>query len=108
MAVKHLVVFEFKPTATAADIAHIMQGLRDLVGQVPGLIDFQGGAYSGSYPGADGLNKRYTHGFVMTFRDAASRAGYLPHPAHARFKDELLLPHLQDVIAFDFETGESA
>lgn len=108
MAIKHLVVFEFKPGTTAADIARIMEGLQDLVGQVPGLLDFQGGAYSGPYPGATGLNKRYTHGFVMTFEDAAARAAYLPHPAHVRFKDELLLPHLQDVIAFDFATGARA
>ena len=105
MAVKHLVVFEFKPGTTAEDIARIMQGLRELVGVVPGLLDFQGGVYSGPYPGATNLNQRYTHGFVMTFRDAESRAAYLPHPAHVQFKDERLLPHLQDVIAFDFETG---
>ena len=105
MAVKHMVAFEFRPDATSAEIARIMQALRELVGVVPGLLDFQGGVYSGPYPGATDLNKRYTHGFVMTFRDAKSRAAYLPHPAHVRFKDELLLPHLQDVVAFDFETG---
>jgi hypothetical protein len=108
MPVKHLVVLEFKPGTPPADIARIMEGLRRLVGVVPGLLAFEGGPYSGPYPGATGLNKRYTHGFVMTFRDAAARAAYLPHPAHVRFKDELLLPHLQDVIAFDFETGGGA
>jgi len=108
MAVKHLVVFEFKPGTTGATIEQIMQGLRGLVGAVPGLLDFQGGEYSGPYPDGAGLNRRYTHGFVMTFRDAESRAAYLPHPAHVRFKDERLLPHLQDVIAFDFETGDTA
>ena len=102
MPFKHLVVFEFKPDTTAAQIDGVMQSLRALVGKIPGLVDFVGGAYSGPYPGASDLNKRYTHGFVMTFRDAATRAGYLPHPEHIRAKDALM-PLLADVMAFDFE-----
>jgi hypothetical protein len=104
MAVKHLVVFQFKPGTAPAEIDRIMRELAAFVGRIPGLLDFEGGPYSGPYPGADGLNRGYSHGFVMTFRDAAARAAYLPHPEHLRFKDGLV-PHLQEVIAFDFETG---
>jgi hypothetical protein len=106
MPVKHLVVFEFKPEAKPADIDGIMQALAGFVGQIPGLLDFEGGRYSGPYPGAEGLNKNYSHGFVMTFRDAASRAAYLPHPVHVRFKDKLV-PLLKDVVAFDFESSSA-
>jgi hypothetical protein len=107
MSVKHLVIFKFKPDTDPAVIDRIMRELAALVGPIPGLLNFQGGVYSGPYPGATGLNQGYTHGFVMTFQDAAARAAYLPHPEHVRFKDGLV-PHLLDVVAFDFEAGPSA
>jgi hypothetical protein len=47
---------------------------------------------------ADGL----THGFVMTFKDAAARDSYLPHPEHEKFK-ALVLPYIEKVVVFDYD-----
>jgi hypothetical protein len=37
----------------------------------------------------------------MTFRDAAARDGYVPHPEHERVK-AALGPIIEAVVAFDF------
>ena len=100
--VKHVVLLRLKPTTSREEIAEIFEGLDDLVGKIPGLMDVCGGPYSSP----EGLHKGFTHGFVMTFADAASRDGYLPHPDHEVVKEKIvkcLGAGLADVIAFDFE-----
>lgn len=100
--VKHVVLLKFKSSITPAKIDEIFAALAGLVGKIPGLLDFSGGAYSSG----EGLDKGFTHGFVMTFTDAASRDGYLPHPEHEKVK-AIIFPELDGgldgVVAFDWE-----
>ncbi len=102
MAVKHVVLLKFKLGTPPEKIKDLFGSLGDLRRQVRGILDFSGGPYSGS----EGLGRGYTHGFVMTFQDAASRDLYLPDPAHARIVEQLL-PVLEGgvggVLAFDYE-----
>lgn len=102
MAVKHVVLVKFKKDTSPEKIKEIFTALGNLRGQIQGLMDFAGGPYASR----EGLNRGYTHGFVMTFRDAACRDMYLPDPAHKRAVD-LLLPALESgvngVLAFDWE-----
>jgi hypothetical protein len=60
--------------------------LAALTRSIPGLLD----CFAGANSSAEGLAKGFTHGFVMTFRDAASRDAYLPHPEHEKVKQKLL------------------
>lgn len=66
----------------------------------PNLSDSSGGSYSSG----DGPNKGFTHGFLMTFEDAAARDNRLPHPDHQVVK-EMIMAELDGgtdgVIAFD-------
>jgi len=100
--VKHAVLLRFKPGTPPAAVQSLFKTLDGLRTKVPGLLDFSGGPYSSP----EGLNKGFTHGFIMTFADAASRDGYLPHPDHEIVKQQIL-PHLDGgvdgVIAFDWE-----
>ncbi|GMV98463.1 MAG: Dabb family protein [Phycisphaerae bacterium] len=100
--IKHAVVFKLKAGTSAEQAREIMAALAGLKGKIPGLLDFSGGPYSSP----EGLNQGFTHGFVMTFADAASRDGYLPHPEHEKVK-QLIFPRLEGglagVIAFDWE-----
>jgi hypothetical protein len=100
--IKHAVLLKFKSTTPSAKLEEIMAALDGLRGKIPGLLDFSGGAYSSP----EGLNKGFTHGFVMTFTDAASRDAYLPHPEHEKVK-EVIFPELDGgldgVVAFDWE-----
>lgn len=96
--IQHMVLLKFKPETPADKIADIFRQLEELKGVIPGITYFSGGAYSSN----EGLNKDYTHGFLMTFESAAARDAYLPHPAHEKVKAEILTC-IDDVIAFDIE-----
>jgi len=100
--VKHVVLLRFKKETTQEKIEQIFAALAGLKDKIPGLLDFSGGPYSSP----EGLNKGYTHGFVMTFADPSSRDVYLTHPDHEEVKklvfDELD-GGLDGVVAFDWE-----
>ena len=96
--VKHAVVVRLKPETPEEATRAILQALDDLRHTIPGLLDFSGGSYSSP----EGLNQGFTHGFIMTFADAASRDVYLPHPAHEAVKGQIV-PHVDSILAFDFE-----
>lgn len=96
--VRHFGVFQFKDSVTAEQIVHCFQTMKEMVGQIPGLLDMEHGPYNSP----EGMNDRFTHGFVMTFDTLASRDAYLPHPVHERAKD-VVVPKLERVVVFDFE-----
>lgn len=100
--VKHAVLMKFKVATPPQKIREIFDVLAGLRRRIPGLLDFSGGPYSS----AESLNQGFTHGFVMTFADAASRDGYIPHPEHDKVK-QLILPELdggiKGIVAFDWE-----
>jgi hypothetical protein len=47
------------------------------------------------------LANGFTHSFLVTFKDKAGLAAYLPHPAHEAFV-AILKPHLEKVYVFDY------
>lgn len=97
--IQHIVLVKF-PAHKAhrmADLASALEGLRK---KMPGFLAIQGGAYSSP----EGLNQGYTHGFIMTFADAAARDHYLTDPDHEKLK-QAFLPDLEGVVAFDFEAS---
>lgn len=99
--VKHVVLFRFKSSTPESRIKEIYAALDGLCEKIPGLVDFSGGAYSSG----EGLNKGFTHGFVMTFESAAARDAYLPHPEHEVVKSKILGEldgGLDGVVAFDW------
>ena len=95
--VRHFGVFEFTVEATTDEIAGCFDAMRSMLGRIPGMLDFECGAYDSP----EGLNDGFTHGFIMTFDCAASRDAYLPHPVHEEVKEKVL-PHLTRVVVFDF------
>lgn len=98
-SVKHIVLLKFRLEATNLTIKELFRELDDLVEKIDGLTDFTGGPNNSR----EGLHKDYTHGFVMTFRDRQARDAYLPHPDHEAVKQKIL-PWVDEVLAFDFET----
>jgi hypothetical protein len=99
--IHHLVVLKIKKDSKPAQVTRVFAELDGLKKKIPGLVSFAGGPYSSP----EGLHRGFTHGFVMTFRDAAARDAYLPHPEHEKVKERilpLLEGGLEGVIAFDF------
>ncbi len=96
--IKHIALFKFKEGTTEDQVQKTFDDLIELSENVPGVEDYVAGANNSP----EGLNKGYTHGFVMTFTDATARDAYLPNPEHERVKTNVL-PLIEDVIILDFE-----
>lgn len=96
--VKHIALFKFKPEVTEDNIADIFDQVLNATEEIPGIEDY----VSGPNNSPEGLNQGYSHGFVITFVDAAARDAYLTHPEHEKIK-QLLVANVDSVLAFDFE-----
>jgi hypothetical protein len=101
--VKHVVVFKYKPTATPEQIEQVTTAFKALKGKIPGIVSFQYGTNNSP----EGLNKGFTHVYLLTFTNAAARDAYLPHAEHKKF-GELLgkLGVLEEPFVVDFEVQE--
>jgi lysophospholipase L1-like esterase len=96
---RHVVLFKFKEGTTPEQVRSIEQAFAGLPAKIDTIIDFEWG----TDVSIEGKSKGFTHGFLVTFRDEAGRAVYLPHPAHEAFV-KLVVPHIEDVLVFDYWT----
>jgi hypothetical protein len=96
--VKHLALLKFKEGTGPDEIDRVFEQLLELSESIEGIEDY----VSGPNTSPEGLNQGFTHGFVMTFQDSATRDAYLVHPDHERVKTEVL-PKVDSVLVFDFE-----
>jgi hypothetical protein len=96
--VKHIVLWKFKDGTTEEQTAKLFDDLLDLSESVPGIVDY----VSGTNCSAEGLNQGMSHGFIMTFTDAAARDAYLVHPEHEKFKT-MAMTIVESLLIFDFE-----
>ena len=94
---RHAVFFSFKETATENDIKGVIAAFAELPSKIDSIIDFQWGTNNSP----EGLNDGFTHCFLLTFKDEAGRAEYLPHPDHKAFGD-VLRPHNDKVFVIDY------
>jgi len=95
--VRHVVLFKFKDGATAEQVRGIEEKFRDLKARIPQILDLEWGTNVSPEKHAQG----FTHCFFLTFRDAAARDAYLPHPAHKEFGAQLG-PILDKVLVVDY------
>jgi hypothetical protein len=80
-AVRHVVVFKYKPDASPEKIALITAAFAALKDQIPGILAFEHGVNNSP----EKLNQGFTHVYQLTFTSAAARDTYLVHPAHKAF-----------------------
>lgn len=96
---RHVVLFKFKDSASAADIKMVEDAFRKLPEQIKEIRGFEWGTNNSP----EGLNQGFTHSFFLTFDSEEDRAIYLPHPAHKAF-GSVLGPHLDKVLVIDYWT----
>lgn len=101
--VKHVVVFKYKATATAAQIEEVTNAFKALKAKIPGITSFEYGVNNSP----ENLNKGFTHVYLLTFSNAVARNNYLPHPEHKKF-GELLgrLGVLEEPFVVDFDVNK--
>ncbi len=96
---RHVVLFKFKEGTSKADISKVETAFSALPNKIPEIMDYEWGLNNSP----EGINKGFTHCFLVTFNSEEARAIYLPHPAHKAFVD-VLSPHLEDVVVVDYWT----
>ena len=84
-------------TAKAEQIEEIERKFPELKTTIPGIISIEWGTNNSP----EGLNKGFTHCFVVTFENDQARCAYLPHSNHQVFVN-ILKPLLDDVFVIDF------
>ena len=101
--ITHMVLLKVRKDAARKEVDQVFAEIAALKQKIPGIVSYAGGPYSSP----EGLHRGFTHAFCMTFKDAAARNTYLPHPAHEAVKGkvlEILDGGLAGVVAFDFES----
>ncbi|MBA4147816.1 MAG: Dabb family protein [Verrucomicrobia bacterium] len=96
--VKHIALVKFKDGTSEEQIDEIFEALLEVTENIEGVEDY----VSGPNSSPETLNKGFTHGFIVTFHDAAARDGYLAHADHEQFKAKFL-PLIDDIAVVDFE-----
>ena len=95
--IRHIVCLKFKPEIIFESILEIEKKFPALKQSVPGIISIEWGLNNSP----EGLNKGFTHCFIVTFANELARTTYLPHPDHQAFV-EILKPLLDDVFVIDY------
>ena len=98
---RHVVLFKFKDSSTAADIKKVEDAFRALPSKIKEIKDFEWGTNNSP----ENLNQGFTHCFFVTFDSEKGREVYLPHPAHKDFGN-VLRPHLDKVLVIDYWVRE--
>lgn len=94
---QHVVSFKFKDSATKEQIKAVEESFRALKTKIPQIEGLQWGLNNSP----EGLNKGFTHCWILTFASEADRDAYLVHPDHQEF-GKGLKPVLADVFVVDF------
>jgi hypothetical protein len=94
---RHVVLFKFKDSSSAADIKKVEDAFRALSSKIPTIKSFEWGKNNSP----ENLNQGLTHCFLVTFASEKDRDAYLPHPEHQAFV-EVLKPHLDKVTVIDY------
>lgn len=100
-SLRHVVLFSFKSTSSAADVKSVEDAFKKLPSQIKEIKDFEWGKNNSP----EGINQGFTHCFLVTFSSEKDREVYLPHPAHKAFID-VLKPHLDKVLVIDYWAGK--
>lgn len=94
---RHVVLFSFKETATAAEVQQVEDAFANLAVEIDEIIDFEWGLNNSP----ENINKGFTHCFFVTFESEEARDQYLVHPKHKEF-GALVGPVIEDVLVVDY------
>ena len=94
---RHVVCFKFKNSAKQSEVENVVNAFADLKNKISSIKAFE----MGTNNSPEGLDKGFTHCFVVTFDNEEGRKEYLPHPEHKKFVG-LLKPILEDVFVIDY------
>lgn len=95
--VRHVVQFKFKKDATPEQVQRVIGEFALLKKKIKEVDSLEWGTNSSP----EGLNKGFTHCWILTFRSEADRDTYLHHANHEAFV-AIVKPLIEDVQVIDF------
>jgi hypothetical protein len=95
--IRHVVHFKFKAEATPAQIESVVKAFAGLKSKISAVESIEWG----TNVSPEGLNKGFTHCWIVSFKNAADRDTYLKHADHTAFVG-ILKPIMEDALVVDF------
>ena len=96
-ALRHVVLFKFKETSSAEDVAKVEKAFAGLSKSISLIKGFEWGTNNSP----ENLNQGLTHCFLATFANEKDRDAYLIHPKHVEFT-KIAGPHIDKVTVLDY------
>jgi hypothetical protein len=94
---RHVVLFKFKEGTSHDKIKIVESEFKALKDKIPQILSYEWGLNNSP----EGLDKGFTHCFILSFTSEKDREIYLPHPDHQAFV-KLLDGILEDVLVVDY------
>ena len=94
---RHVILFEFKETATKEQIEETERLFSEMARGVKEIKDFEWGTDVNDGRRAQG----FTHCFVLTFANEAGRDRYQTAPAHSKLRDATR-PYIKKMLVLDY------
>lgn len=84
--IRHIVLINFRQTATETEIIKALEEIVSLRSSVPGMLSIT----AGKSESPENIERGYMHGFVADFSDWDALARYQDHPDHKKAGAELV------------------
>jgi len=94
---RHVVSINYKDDIPEDQVNEAILDFTNLKTKIPEIISFEWGLNNST----EGHSKGFTHGFILTFKDEASRDIYLNHQEHLLLV-ERVKPIIEDLFVIDF------
>ncbi len=94
---RHVVIFKFNDSSSAADVEKVAKTFATLHGKVPQVVAFEWGINNSP----EHYNQGFTHCFILSFKSEKDLADYQLHQAHIDFQT-VLKPHMEKVFVVDY------
>jgi hypothetical protein len=101
--VRHVVQFKFKKDATPEQVQRVVAEFALLKKKIKEIDSLEWG----TNVSPEGLNKGFTHCWILTFKSEADRDTYLHHRDHEAFV-AIAKPLIEDVQVIDFVPAKAA
>ena len=94
---RHIVMYQFKPTATKEQVQEVIDAFAGLPRKIDAIVGFE----HGTNVSHEGKSEGFTHVFVVTFKNESGREAYLKHPAHDEYV-KVVRDKREKVVVFDY------
>ncbi|MEM9340711.1 MAG: Dabb family protein [Bacteroidota bacterium] len=97
LVLRHMVAFQFKEEVSENRREQAVSDFLALKDLIPEIKKFEGG----DQVSAGGLDKGFSHCFILTFESEEARDIYMPHPAHMEVVNKNK-PLLNDLLVMEY------